>query len=210
MQFANLKINVAALFIIALSACAAPAPSNQIQSTHSIRAAAESDQTVTIEVKSTMTASPIPTRTPVPARQSAPEIKSEAWLNSPPLTAQDLRGKVVMVEFWTSGCINCRNVIPELKKMYADFAPRGFTIIGVHSPEFDYEKNINTVRQAIKDFDIRYPVALDNDFANWNRYRNRYWPAIYLLDKQGALRYTHIGEGAYNETRNWITTLLAE
>lgn len=153
----------------------------------------------------------MPARIPIPnLKQTAPEITSDVWINSPPLAAKDLRGKVVMVEFWTRGCINCRNVIPELKKMYADFAAKGFTIIGVHSPEFDYEKDADGARQAVQSFGIAYPVALDNDFANWKRYRNAYWSAIYLLDKQGVLRYTHIGEGAYDITRGMIEQLLAE
>jgi len=153
----------------------------------------------------------MPAQITIPApSQASPEINGAVWINSQPLTAKDLRGKVVMVEFWTHGCVNCRNVIPELKRMYAYYAAQGFTIIGVHSPEFDYEKDADGVRQAVKDFGIAYPVVLDNDFANWKRYRNAYWPAIYLLDKRGVLRYTHIGEGAYDITRSAIEQLLAE
>ncbi len=94
--------------------------------------------------------------------------------------------------------------------MYADYKDRGFTILGVHSPEFDYEKKLPNVQKAVRDMGIKYPVALDNDFANWRRYRNRYWPARYLVDKRGITRFTHIGEGGYEETRQWIETLLAE
>ena len=94
--------------------------------------------------------------------------------------------------------------------MYADYKTKGFTIIGVHSPEFDYEKKLNNVRDAAKRMGIKYPIALDNDFDNWNRYRNRYWPARYLIDKRGVTRFTHIGEGGYDETRQWIEKLIAE
>jgi alkyl hydroperoxide reductase subunit AhpC len=94
--------------------------------------------------------------------------------------------------------------------MYADFKAKGFTILGVHSPEFNHEKVLANVQSAVKRMGIEYPVALDNDFANWRRYRNRYWPARYLVDKRGVIRYTHIGEGGYEETRKWIEVLLAE
>lgn len=94
--------------------------------------------------------------------------------------------------------------------MYADYKARGFTILGVHSPEFNHERDINNVRKAVKDLGIAYPVVLDNDFANWRRYRNRYWPARYLTDKRGVIRYTHVGEGGYAKTREWIEVLLAE
>jgi hypothetical protein len=94
--------------------------------------------------------------------------------------------------------------------MYADFKDRGFVIIGVHSPEFDYEKKLANVKKAIAEMGIEYPVAIDNDFVNWNRYRNRYWPARYLIDKRGVVRFTHIGEGAYEKTRAWIEKLVAE
>lgn len=151
--------------------------------------------------------SPATAASPAP---TAPPIAAETWLNTPPLAWDDLRGRVVMVEFWTFGCINCRNVIPAFREMHADYAGKGFVLIGVHSPEFDYEKDLANVERAVRDLGIAYPVAIDNDFANWRRYRNRYWPSRYLVDRHGALRYTHIGEGAYDETRGWIERLLAE
>lgn len=141
---------------------------------------------------------------------AAPPIASKVWLNTSPLAWDDLRGRVVMVEFWTFGCINCRNVIPAFRKMHADYAEQGFVLIGVHSPEFDYEKDLANVERAVRELEIAYPVAIDNDFANWRRYGNRYWPSRYLVDRRGALRYSHIGEGAYAETREWIERLLAE
>ena len=147
---------------------------------------------------------------PMPAGPLAPAIQSDVWLNTQPIDWKSLRGTVTMVEFWTLGCINCQHVIPSLRQFYADYQKRGFTLIGVHSPEFDYEKKLANVKEAIKKWGIAYPVAIDNDFANWRRYRNRYWPALYLIDKRGVVRYTHIGEGGEAETRKWIEALLVE
>jgi thiol-disulfide isomerase/thioredoxin len=153
----------------------------------------------------------VPSPTRRPAGPLAPAITSDIWLNtSGPVFWDSLRGKVVMVEFWTFGCINCRNVLPEFKGYHRDFAAKGLIIVGVHSPEFGFEKELANVKTAVRDLGVEFPVAIDNDFANWNRYNNRYWPTRYLIDKQGALRYTHIGEGAYEETRVWIERLLLE
>jgi thiol-disulfide isomerase/thioredoxin len=150
---------------------------------------------------------------PVPAAPVgpvAPAIRSAAWLNTNPIDWQRLRGTVVMVEFWTLGCINCQNVIPAMKQFHDDYKAKGFTLIGVHSPEFEYEKKLSNVQAAIKKWGIAYPVAIDNDFANWRRYHNRYWPALYLIDKRGVIRHTRAGEGGESETRKWIEALLAE
>lgn len=147
---------------------------------------------------------------PLPAGPLAPAIQSDTWLNTAPIAWQRLRGTVTMVEFWTLGCINCQHVIPSMRVFFADYQKRGFTLIGVHSPEFDYEKQLANVKAAIKKWGIVYPVVMDNDFANWRRYRNRYWPALYLIDKRGVIRYTHIGEGGETETRKQIEVLLAE
>lgn len=140
----------------------------------------------------------------------APDITNDTWLNSTPLHLQDLRGKVVMVEFWTFGCYNCRNVEPHVKSWYKTYADQGFLVIGVHSPEFSYEHDLSKVKQYIQDHDIRFPVSIDNDFSTWNRYGNRYWPAMYLIDKQGTIRYVRIGEGGYQDTERLIQGLLAE
>jgi thiol-disulfide isomerase/thioredoxin len=142
--------------------------------------------------------------------RSAPEIASATWINSPPRTLAALRGQVVLVEFWTYGCHNCRNVEPYVKQWHERYAGRGLTVIGVHSPEFDHERDLANVRRYVANHDIRYAVAIDNDFAIWNRYRNRYWPTMYLVDKQGVLRYVRIGEGGYGETERRIEQLLAE
>ncbi|HEX9154072.1 MAG TPA: redoxin domain-containing protein [Nitrospira sp.] len=140
----------------------------------------------------------------------APEISNETWLNSAPLHVSDLKGKVVMVEFWTFGCYNCRNVEPYVKQWHQKYAGQGFVVIGVHSPEFFHEREIERVRSYIKEHDIRFAVPIDNDFSTWNKYNNRYWPAIYLIDKQGVIRHIRIGEGGYQETEQLIRNLLAE
>ena len=155
-----------------------------------------------------MLATSLPTQQP--ASSPAPAIVSNTWLNTQPLDWNALRGQVVLVEFWTFDCINCRHVIPYLKGMDIDYRKQGLTIIGVHSPEFDYEHDLANVKDAIQQMGIKYPVAIDNDFANWKRYQNLAWPTLYLVDKKGMLRYSHVGEGAYDETRQWIEQLLKE
>ncbi len=141
---------------------------------------------------------------------SAPDITNDTWLNGAPLHLSDLRGKVVMVEFWTFGCHNCRNVEPYVKQWHQKYAGRGFVVIGVHSPEFSHEREIENVTRYIKEHDIQFPVPIDNDFSTWNNYGNRYWPAMYLIDKQGVIRYVRIGEGGYQETEWLIQSLLGE
>lgn len=140
----------------------------------------------------------------------APAISSGQWLNTAPLSAQDLSGKVVLVEFWTFGCWNCRNVEPYVHDWYQRYREQGLVVIGVHTPEFDREKKIENVSAYLKKNDITWPVAIDNDYANWNRYGNRYWPAFYLRDRKGSIRYIHFGEGRYRETEATIRQLLAE
>jgi thiol-disulfide isomerase/thioredoxin len=145
-----------------------------------------------------------------PVGSMAPELEPTGWLNSPPFRLSDLRGRVTLVEFWTFDCINCRNVLPALQQWYRDYALRGLVIIGVHTPEFRHEREVKNVQEAIQRLGILYPVAVDNDFGTWKAYHNRYWPAFYLIDKRGVIRYTHIGEGAYDNTRRAIEVLLAE
>src|SRR5215472_17643966 len=116
----------------------------------------------------------------------APDITNDTWLNSAPLHLQDLRGKVVLVEFWTFGCYNCRNVEPHVKGWHNKYVEQGLVVIGVHSPEFDFERDVENVKQHIRQNHIRYAVPIDNDFMTWNRYGNHYWPAMYLIDKQGV------------------------
>lgn len=142
---------------------------------------------------------------------AAPELRGITdWINSEPLTLAELRGKVVLVHFWTFGCYNCANTLPSVTSWDASYRDRGLVIIGVHAPEFGYERDKANVIEAAERFGIMYPIAQDNDFATWKAYDNHYWPALYLIDAQGRIRYTHIGEGAYQETEQKIKDLLAE
>lgn len=146
-----------------------------------------------------------------PVLDPAPELTGETWLNtSSPLRLTDLRGKVVLLEMWTFGCVNCRNTLPTVKDWHARYATEGLMVIGNHYPEFEYEADLDNLRQAVVDLGISYPVLQDNAGDNFFAYRSRYWPTLYLIDKQGRLRYTHIGEGAYTETEQAIRALLAE
>lgn len=142
---------------------------------------------------------------------TAPEIIGiHDWINSEPLTLAQLRGKVVLVDFWTYSCINCIRTFPYLRQWNETYAGSDFIIIGVHSPEFNFEKELANVQQAVNDNQITWPVALDNDMSTWKNYKNRFWPAKYLIDADGKIRYTHFGEGAYQETEEQIIALLEE
>ncbi len=143
-------------------------------------------------------------------KRPAPDFDNQTWLNSPRLSLTDLQDKVVLVEFWTFGCSNCRNVQPALKRLYADYSSKGFEIVAFHDPEFDYEKKLENVQNALSEGGIKYPVAIDNDFKTWGKYGVRAWPTLFLVDKQGQIRYTHIGEGAYEETEAALVALLNE
>ncbi len=146
-----------------------------------------------------------------PKGPKAPEIiPGGVWLNTNPLTLEQLKGKVVLVDFWTYSCINCQRTMPYLRSWHEKYNDKGLVIIGVHSPEFEFEKSEKNVAEAIADFKLKYPVVQDNDFATWRAYNNRFWPAKYLIDKEGYIRYTHFGEGAYDETERVIQELLKE
>src|SRR5512143_2311058 len=132
------------------------------------------------------------------------------WLNSPPLDNARLRGKVVLVDFWTYSCINCLRTLPYLKAWDEKYRSQGLVIIGVHAPEFTFEKDIRNVEQAVRELGVKYPVAIDNQYAIWNAFQNQYWPAHYLIDAEGRIRDQHFGEGAYRETEQMIQTLLKE
>lgn len=141
----------------------------------------------------------------------APEIRGiHEWFNSDPLTISRLRGKVVVVDFWTYSCINCIRTLPYLKAWDEKYRDRGLVIIGLHTPEFGFEKDRENVKRAIEQYGIRYPVAMDNDKKTWNAYANRYWPHKYLIDAQGNIRYEQIGEGGYVEFEEKIRELLVE
>ena len=140
----------------------------------------------------------------------APEISGGTWIYSDPLTLKALRGRVVLVEFWTFACYNCRNTLPSLKSWDARYRDQGLTIIGVHTPELELERHIENVRSEVAALGIRYPVVTDNDYATWKAYGVQAWPTLFVLDKQGHVRWTHVGEGAYDETEQVIKRLLAE
>jgi len=132
------------------------------------------------------------------------------WQNSPPLTMDGLRGKVVLIDFWTYSCINCQRTFPFLRRWWDRYQADGLVIVGVHSPEFTFEKDVANVRRAVKDYGITWPVAVDSSMATWNAYNNQYWPAEYLIDAGGHVRHTNFGEGDYATTERDIQTLLGE
>lgn len=139
----------------------------------------------------------------------APDFKGiVGWINSPPLTIEELKGKVVLIDFWTYSCINCLRTLPYLESWYAKYKDAGLVMIGVHTPEFVFEKDLKNVAAAAGRLGVDYPIALDNDYQTWQAYRNNYWPAHYLIDKDGNIRMEHFGEGGYVETENAIRELL--
>jgi len=146
----------------------------------------------------------------LPDYGAAPEFRGNSqWFNSPPLTMKGLRGKVVLVDFWTYSCINCLRTLPHLEAWDAAYRSKGLVIVGVHTPEFAFEHSASNVRAAIERLGVRYPVPLDNEYATWNAYGNQYWPAEYLIDRNGHVRHTHFGEGEYGLTESLIRQLLA-
>jgi thiol-disulfide isomerase/thioredoxin len=153
-----------------------------------------------------------------PADLAAPEDSRPApelagiteWANSAPLTMSGLRGRVVLVDFWTYSCINCRRTFPFLRALHETYGPRGLTVVGVHSPEFDFEKSPENVERAVRALDVTWPVAMDPDKATWEAYRNEYWPADYLVDANGLIRAQHIGEGDEEAIEDAIRSLLPD
>jgi thiol-disulfide isomerase/thioredoxin len=143
--------------------------------------------------------------------KKAPEVTQiEEYINTDPLRISELKGKVILVHFWTYSYINCIHTIPYLNEWYQKYSDKGLVIIGIHTPEFEFEKNIDNVRAAVKEHMIEYPVLQDSNYATWNAFQNIYWPRDYVIDKEGFIRYDHIGEGGYNETENVIKSLLEE
>ncbi|PKL19741.1 MAG: hypothetical protein CVV48_16515 [Spirochaetae bacterium HGW-Spirochaetae-4] len=142
----------------------------------------------------------------------APPIIAEGpWINTDhPLSLEDLKGKVVLIDFWTYSCVNCVRTIPYLRTWYEKYAAEGLVIIGVHTPEFPFERNEGNVKRAVRDLDVTWPVVLDNNFAQWNAYHNRYWPAHFFIDSTGRIRYFQFGEGSYEEAEEVIRALLGE
>jgi thiol-disulfide isomerase/thioredoxin len=146
---------------------------------------------------------------PASDRQQVPDFTGIVrWINSPPLTRAELRGKVVLVDFWTFSCVNCVRTIPHLRALYDTYRDRGLVIVGVHSPEFDFEKDPGNVAAAVRRLGVTWPVAVDSSMATWNAFGNQYWPAEYLVDPQGRIADFHAGEGEYDVTERAVVALL--
>lgn len=141
---------------------------------------------------------------------NASELKSGKWINSEPLTLAGLKGRVVYLEFWTFGCSNCINTLPTVKRFDATYREKGLTVIGIETPEFDYEKDFDGLKKAVQKRGIEYPVLTDNEWKNWEAYDVNAWPTIVIIDKFGKERYRHVGEGAYAEQERVIKQLLDE
>ena len=139
----------------------------------------------------------------------APPLRSERWINSRPLAQADLRGKVLLVEFWTFDCINCIRTVPAMRQLRASLPVSEVVIVGVHTPELDRERELRNVERAVARLGVTYPVALDNDYAIWRSFNNRYWPALYVVDKRGVIRHVHTGE-LHQRTSDWdeVTSLV--
>jgi thiol-disulfide isomerase/thioredoxin len=141
--------------------------------------------------------------------RSAPNFAGISnWFNSAPLSMTGLRGKVVLVDFWTYGCVNCVNTLPHVTELYAKYRDRGLVVVGVHTPEFPFEKSASNVQAALKRHGILYPVAQDNESQTWNAYGNQYWPAQYIVDQSGKIVYQHDGEGQYDQMERTVQRLL--
>ena len=235
----TIALLLAAAFVFAACSGSAPqtteAPAAQTQQTNAVPAAPAPQQAQAATATSVPpTQPPAATATSVPSKpvattepqasahasivtpatgdeKTVPEIRGIAsWINSEPITFVEHRGKVVLVDFWTYTCVNCIRTLPFLKAWHEKYADKGLVIVGVHTPEFDFEKDRDNVIEATEGFGLKWPVAQDNDFKTWRAFENRYWPAKYLVDKDGLIRYTHFGEGAYEETELWIRGLLEE
>jgi cytochrome c biogenesis protein CcdA/thiol-disulfide isomerase/thioredoxin len=164
--------------------------------------------------------SPQPVMAASPVKSDTPELKDEgampaipgdvAWLNSAPLSREALRGKVVLIDFWTYSCINCLRALPYVEAWAAKYKDSGLVVIGVHTPEFAFEKQRSNVEKAVRDLKVNYPVAIDSDYKTWQAFNNQYWPAHYFIDGKGRIRYHHFGEGEYDESERVIQQLLKE
>lgn len=141
--------------------------------------------------------------------QLLPEFQGiSQWLNSEPTSIANLKGNVVLIQIWTFACINCQRTLPHLTQWHQQYVDKGLKIIGVHTPEFAFERDVNQIQSTLKKHQIRYPVAIDNEYKTWKAYQNEYWPHLFLADRQGIVRYDHIGEGAYAKTEQTIRQLL--
>jgi thiol-disulfide isomerase/thioredoxin len=191
---------VVAVGVIIAAAIFAVSQSNQ---------STQSSGTAASQLAGAAAGAPDPDLIPVAQRPAAPEFTGLAgWLNSPPLTVSGLKGQVVLVDFWTYSCVNCVRTLPHLQALQAKYGAKGLTIIGMHSPEFDFEMSQANVAAAVKRLNVTWPVALDSHMATWNAYSNQYWPAEYLIDQQGRVAYFYAGEGDYDTMERAIVSLL--
>ncbi|HSU25364.1 MAG TPA: redoxin family protein [Pyrinomonadaceae bacterium] len=147
---------------------------------------------------------------PAVKARTAPSLVQGKWINSEPLALDKLRGRVVMLDFWTFGCYNCRNTLPQVKRFDERYREKSLTIIGVHTPESGYERDFENLRTAVEKLGIKYPIVTDNGSETWDAFGIEAWPTVIIIDKNGRIRYTHIGEGAYDTQESVIQTLLAE
>ncbi|MBW7972205.1 thioredoxin family protein [Bradyrhizobium sp. BR 10289] len=155
------------------------------------------------------TAPATPIQVAAASQQTAPDFAGISnWFNSKPLSIADLRGKVVLVDFWTYGCVNCVNTLPHVTDLYAKYKDKGLVVVGVHTPEFPFERSASNVQAALKRHGITYPVAQDNDSKTWDAYSNQYWPAQYIIDQNGKIVFQHEGEGRYDEIDRTVAKLL--
>jgi thiol-disulfide isomerase/thioredoxin len=169
----------------------------------------QSNGNTTSQLAAAAAGTPDPDLIAIASRPPAPEFTGLAgWLNSPPLTVSGLKGQVVLVDFWTYSCVNCVRTLPHLQALQSKYSAKGLTIVGMHSPEFDFEMSQSNVAAAVKRLNVTWPVALDSHMATWNAYSNQYWPAEYLIDQQGRVAYFHAGEGDYDTTERAIVSLL--
>jgi thiol-disulfide isomerase/thioredoxin len=163
-----------------------------------------------LAVLTALAALPAAAQTSLTAGARAPAFTGVTrWINSPPLTTDGLRGKVVLVDFWTFECINCLHALPQVKALDAKYREQGLVVVGVHTPELAAERDTGNLLAAVQRLGITFPVAQDNDYATWNAWHNQYWPAQYVIDGQGRVVYTHIGEGGYDAIESAIRTALS-
>ena len=221
----GLLLAATALFVLVACGESEPAPTVTVAGT--VAPAPDTNGAAPSAAVTSPTAMPQPTATPapqptvsaadlhaaklLPPTTTAPGFRDvTSWINTEPFELEDQRGKVVLIDFWTYTCINCIRTLPYIKSWHSKYADSGLVIVGVHAPEFEFEKDRQNVIDAMEKFGLEYPVFQDNDFGTWRNYNNRYWPAKYLIDKDGYIRYTHFGEGKYQETEDLIRVLLED
>ena len=213
---------LAVTLLVGVVACGSGAPSGTAtpsqQSATVVLPAGAPTATLSPDELAVQVPTPLPTAVSAGEQRVGGEVGNLApafrgvtnWINSPPLTMEGLRGQVVLIDFWTYTCVNCIRTFPYLKEWHAKYVDKGLQIVGVHTPEFEFEKVTDNVVRSAGEYGLGWPIAQDNDFGTWRAYSNRFWPAKYLVDQHGTVRYTHFGEGAYAETEKQIRKLLEE